>query len=358
MVIFNGNTQSFFLFASTYTNKGSKGIYVYSFDAKKGITNPVSNTDIADNPSYLAIASGGNFLYAVNETGGDKPGGVSAYSFDRKTGKLKFINQQESGGDHPCYVAVNKKRTWLAAGNYTGGNLSMLPINSDGSLQPAIQKIQHFGKGVHKQQEIPHVHATVFSPDEQYVFVPDLGTDKVVSYSFKPKNKIVLTSFSSANTEPGSGPRHLVFHPNNKWAYLIEELSGSIQAFDYKKGSLSKTQRISTHPADYKGAKGSADIHLSPDGKFLYASNRGDANNITIFSIDKNGKLNWRGYQSTLGVHPRNFMIDPTGSWLLVANKDTDNVVIFKRNKHTGMLTASGNEIKISSPVFLQMIKQ
>jgi 6-phosphogluconolactonase len=167
-----------------------------------------------------------------------------------------------------------------------------------------------------------------------------------------------MESANVLKTLPGSGPRHLVFHPTKKLAYLIEELSGTVTAYNHTNGKLNFLQRLLTLPPDYKGAMGGADIHISLDGKFLYASNRGDANSITIFSVANDGKLKWKGYQSTEGIHPRNFMIDPTGNWLLVANSDTDNIVIFQRNKQTGLLKASGNQISLSKPVFLQMIKQ
>ncbi len=349
--------QTFYLFAGTYTNKGSKGIYVYRFNAATGDSKLVSNTDSAANPSYLAIAPDGKTVYAITETGGATPGGVSAYSFNKKSGTLQFINQQVSGGDHPCYVAVNKKRTWLTVGNYSGGNLSVLGINKDGSLQPAAQTIAHSGSGPKPQQTKAHVHGTFFSPDEQYLFVPDLGIDQVVSYRFNENSATPLDSFSAAVSIPGSGPRHLSFHPNKKYAYVIEELGGTVAAYSYKNGTLSFLQRISSHPADYNGAIGSADIHLSPDGKFLYATNRGDANSIATFSVAANGTLTLKNIQSTMGKHPRNFTIDPTGNYLLVANRDSDNVVIFKRNRTTGLLQFTGKTIQLSQPVFLAVMK-
>jgi len=362
MVFFSlsGGAQSFYLFAGTYTGEGSKGIYVYRFNAKTGTAEWISNTDSVSNPSFLAVSSNAKYLYAVNENGGTQPGSVSAFSFDRSSGKLSYINSRPSGGDHPCYISLDKTNQWLLVANYTGGNIGVVPINKIGALEPLAQLVQHEGSSVDKsRQEKPHVHAAVFSPDGKYVFAPDLGIDKIMIYQFNASvnEPLVPSSQSSFNNTAGSGPRHMTFHPSKKWAYVIEELTGTIQAYYYKNGSLSKKQRLATHSTSYKGAKGSADIHISPDGKYLYATNRGDANTITTFSIGVDGTLRWRDYQSTGGMHPRNFMIDPTGNWLLVANRDTDNIVIFKRNKQTGKLTASGNEIKLSSPVFLMMIK-
>lgn len=351
--------QSFHLAIGTYTGKESKGIYIYRFNAATGKAEPLSSTDSSQHPSFVAFSPNGKFLYAVNETGGSQPGGVSAYAFDKKTGKLTFLNQQLSKGDHPCYISIDKKGSWAMVGNYSGGNLSAFAINKDGSLHPAAQVIQHTGSSINQQrQEKAHVHAAVFSPDEQYVFSPDLGMDKIMGYEFRPAAPTPLAPSSATLTLPGGGPRHLTFHPMKKYAYLIEELSGTVAVFAYQKGTLRFIQRVATHPAEFKGAKGSADIHVSPDGKFLYASNRGDANTITVFSVGSNGRLQWKGYQSTLGVHPRNFMIDPTGNYLLVANRDTNNIVIFKRNKHTGLLRATGQQISVPNPVCLKMIKE
>ena len=352
--------QEFYLFAGTYTGSGSKGIYVYRFNAGTGVAELVSHTDSANNPSYLALSPTGAFLYAVNETGGEQPGGVSAYAFDRSTGRLSFLNSQPSGGDHPCYISIDKTGRWAVVGNYSGGNLVALPITAEGALQPLAQQVQHSGTGANKdRQEKAHVHAAVFSPDQQYLSAPDLGTDKLMAYRFDKASEQPLRAAPTpfVQTTAGSGPRHFVFSPNKKFAYLVEELSGTVAAYAYSKGKLTLVQRLSTHPADYKGEKGSADIHLSPDGKFLYASNRGDANSIAVFSVGANGRLQLKGIQSTLGVHPRNFMIDPTGAYLLVANRDSDVVVIFKRSAKTGLLRDTGKRIEVPKPVCLKMLE-
>ncbi len=352
--------QTTYLLVGTYTDSGSKGIYVYRFNAATGEAEWVSNTDSVVNPSYLAIAPNGRLVYAVNETGGNNPGKVSAFAFDPPTGRLQLINQQLSGGDHPCYVSVSQNGQWVVVGNYTGGNLSLLPVGPDGALQPSAQTIQHSGSSINKnRQEKPHVHAAVFSSDEKFVFSPDLGTDKVMVYQFDAAAATPLKphTLPYAASQPGSGPRHFTFHPGGRYAYLIEELSGTVAAYQYANGSLRFLQRISTHPKDYQGQIGSADIHVSPDGKFLYASNRGDANNIAIFSINETtGRLTLVGFQPTGGKTPRNFLIDPTGQYLLVANQNTDNIVVFKRNLQTGLLQPAGKEIKVPKPVCLKMM--
>ena len=355
------SAQNFYLFAGTYTGSGSKGIYVYRFNAQTGKATWVSNTDSVSNPSYLIVSKNGNFVYAVNETSGINPGKVSAFSFNKNNGTLKLLNSEPTGGDDPCQLDISRNGRWLVVANYTGGNVSACPINKNGSLNPCTQIIQDSGSSVNKErQKKAYVHGAVFSPDEAYVFTPDLGTDKVMIYKFNPLSAQPLTPSSPAyaKTLPGDGPRHLTFHPGKKFAYLINELSGTVTAYSYDKGKLTEVQHLITHPKEYTGTPGSAEIFTSPDGKFLYASNRGDENTITIFSINSStGKLTLKGYQSTLGKTPRNFVIDPTGNYLLAANQETDNIVIFKRNRQTGLLKETKEQIHVSKPVCLQMIE-
>lgn len=362
LISLSANCQKYFLFIGTYTGTGSKGIYVYTFNAATGKAQWVSNTEGVVNPSYLAIAPGNSLLYACTETKTADAGGISAFRFNRKSGILTFINKQSSGGDNPAYVSVHKSGKWVIAGNYSGGNLSAFPTNPDGSLQPFSQLIQHTGSSINKRrQEKPHVHATVFSPKGDYLFVPDLGMDKVMIYKFNALQQMPLQPATSpyVSVEPGGGPRHFTFHPNKKWAYLIEEMAGAVIGYNYKDGKLDAMQQIATHPDTSNGGFGSADIHISPDGKFLYASNRGTENNITIFSINKGtGALTLTGYQSTMGIQPRNFTIDPSGNYLLAANQKSGNIVIFKRDKQTGLLQYRGEQINIPEPVCLKMIEQ
>lgn len=347
------------LLIGTYTQPGkSEGIYVYDFNDATGEVKYKSVAKGVENPSFLAITKNRKFVYAVNELGGEKKGGVSAFAFDAPTGQLTFINKQNSEGDHPCYVSVDKKARNVFVGNYTGGNLSVLNILPKGGLSPAVQTIQHVGTGANKErQEKAHVHCTILSPDGEYVFVSDLGTDEVTSYRYSPWNlQAPLTQASVTKVLAGSGPRHLAFHPNGKWAYLVQELNASVNAYDFKNGKLLLKQTISMVADDFKGKVGAADIHISPDGRFLYASNRGEANNIAIFSIDKIGKLVYVGSQSSLGKTPRNFAIDPSGKFLLVANQETDDIYVFKRDLATGLLTPTENKINVGAPVFLNFV--
>jgi len=355
----SGIAQKYFLFIGTYTKGDSKGIYVYRFDAATGDVKPVSTT-ATDNPSYLALAPGGNYLYAVNETDGARPGSVSAFSFDKATGQLRFLDKQPSGGDDPCYVSVDSHRKWLMVANYNGGNLSALPIQTDGSLAPLSQKIQHTGTGPNKErQEKAHVHSVTFSPDEKYLLAADLGLDKLSIYRYDGSagtEPLKPAIDSAVHAEPGSGPRHISFCPGKPYVYLMTEMGGAIDAFRYSNGRLTPFQHISSHPDGYAGNIGSADIHVSPNGKFLYASNRGDANSLAIYTIDPaSGRLQLKGFQSTLGKTPRNFLIDPSGRWLLVANQNTNNIVVFRIDEKTGLLKDTGRSLTIPSPVCLKM---
>lgn len=358
----SGFAQKFYLFVGTYTKgTASKGIYVYQFDAATGDAKLVS-TAATVNPSYLALAPGNKLLYAVNETNKEEPGKVSAFAFDRATGELRFLNQQVSGGDDPCYVSVDSKRKWVMVANYSGGNLSALPVHADGSLGAPAQTIQHTGTGPNKdRQEMAHVHSVTFTPDERYLIAADLGLDELSIFRFNPAagtHPLMPAADSVKKVEPGAGPRHISFYPGKPYVYLMTEMGGAVDAFRWSGGKLTQFQHISSLPADFKGDIGSADIHVAPRGKFLYASNRGDANSLAIYAIDSaSGKLTIKGFASTQGKTPRNFMIDPTGKWLLVANQRSDNVVVFRIDQKTGLLKATDKQLSVPAPVCLKMIK-
>jgi 6-phosphogluconolactonase len=348
-----------YLVTGTYTSGKSEGIYVYKFNSADGTARRVSQVKIS-NPSFVAVSPNEQFVYSVEEDAASngKGGEITAFSFNKKTGSLTFLNRQPTGGDHPCYVSVDKTGKWVAAGNYSSGSLSIFPVEANGGLGAAVT-IKHEGSGPNKtRQASPHVHCTFFSADNRFLFVPDLGIDKLMIYAFDENTgKITAAKQPFAQSEPGAGPRHICFDATNTFAYLIEELSGTVVTYKYKNGKLKRIQRISTMPAGDTSVAGSADIHVTPDGKFLYASNRAEANTIAIFSINQNnGKLALVGHQSTLGKTPRNFNFDPTGNFLLVANQNSDAIVVFKINKDTGLLTDTGNRIDVGKPVCLKWI--
>lgn len=351
--------QEHYIIVGTYDSPKSEGIYVFRFNSDDGSAKEISHVKTS-NPSFIAISPDERFVYAVHETKPQdgKGGDIAAFAFNKETGTLMLINRQLSGGDHPCHVEVDKTGKWLFASNYSSGSLSVLSIQADGSLGAATT-IQHTGAGKHPQrQKGPHTHGAIISSDNRQLFVTDLGIDKVLIYSFDATTgKLTPSEQSFAQSVAGAGPRLFTFHPNNKLAYLIEELSGTVVLFKYKKGKLETKQRISTLPAGDTSFAGSADIHVSPDGKFLYASNRGDVNTIAIYSIKKrNGKLTLIGHQSTLGKTPRNFSIDPSGKFLLCENQNSDEIVIFKRDLLTGLLTDTGKRIAVGKPVCIKWV--
>jgi 6-phosphogluconolactonase len=271
------------------------------------------------------------------------------------------LNKQSSEGNSTCYISEDKSQKWVVVANYGSGSLAALPVNSDGSLAPAAQVIQHSGSGINKSRQAgPHVHSTIFSPDEKYLYVADLGTDKEYIYHFDPNQPAPLTDAkdSFVSVTPGSGPRHIAFHPSAPYVYLITEMGGTIDAFHYDAhtGRLTHFQRIRTTPKSFTGDPGGADIHIRPDGKFLYASNRGTSNTLAVFAIGKDGRLTNKQYISVNGKHPRNFAIDPTAHFLLVANQNTDNIVVFSINPATGLLKATGKEMHVPNPVCLKFL--
>ena len=352
LTAFQAQSQKLNLLIGTYTTScESKGIYVYDFDSTTADFSFKNVSENSVNPSYLTVSSDNKYVYSVNENGTEST--VSSYSYIPSSGKLDFINKQSSQGADPCYIINDDKNVIVA--NYSGGSIAVFEKNNDGSLAEAKQVIQHYGKGPNgKRQEGPHVHMVHFSPDKKFVLSNDLGLDKVYSYKYNPNSTTeTLKVCDSVAVKAGSGPRHLTFSNDGKFVYLVQELDGSLTTFKYSNGKLKKVAETTILPKGFKGTFGSADIHISPDGKFLYASNRGEANDISIFEIGKNGKLKSKGQTSTLGKGPRNFVIDPTGNYLLVGHQYTNNVVIFKRDQLTGALTDTGKRIELCSPVCL-----
>lgn len=357
LVIGAAGAQSHYLITGTYTGGLSKGIYVYSFDSNTGKTDSISMVE-ASNPSFITLSPDQKYAFVVHENGKDGKGGtVSSYAFNKSLGQLTLINTQSTEGDYPCYVEIDKSGRWLFVANYGTGNFTSYPVSDTGSIGDPKETIKHVGTGGNpERQEGPHVHSTNISPDNKNLYVADLGIDKIMLYDFNAADGSIKPSPAvSAESRPGSGPRHIAYHPNNKWLYLMEEISGTVTAYEFKADKFRELQRISSVEKNAKGEAGSADIHVSADGKFLYASNRGDFNNIVIYQIDGNkGTLKQAGFQPVLGKGPRNFSIDPSGKFLLVANQGSDEVVVFSRNEKTGLLTDSGQRILVGKPVCLK----
>jgi 6-phosphogluconolactonase len=349
-----------YMLVGTYTSGKSEGVYVYEFNTGTGAIRLVDSA-ATSNPSYLAISPDQKFVYAVNEDATPGVGGkVSAYQFNRRNGHLTLVNQVRSMGDHPCYVAVDKTGKWVAVGNYSSGSLAVFPAGKNGSLGAPVSIIKHSGNGPNKdRQEKAHVHSTVFTPDNRYLVVSDLGTDKVTLYPFSQARGTLDSARSYTVDMPGgTGPRHFIFHPNGKWGYLVQELTGNVTLFDYAKGKLKPRQTISSLPTGFDKSFTSADIHISPDGQYLYTSTRDEANTIAIFKINaKTGQLRQLSQQGTMGDTPRNFNLDPTGNFLLVANQNSDNIVVFRRNPKTGLLRDTGHRVQVGKPVCIKWVQ-
>lgn len=343
------------MIVGAYSPGGTKGLYSFRFNQETGVATPLQEAEIG-NPSYLTYSADGKLLYAVSEFG-DERAAVNTFSFNKDKGSFKFLNTQKNEGEDPCYIETNG--SFVITANYSGGSINVFPIAKDGTLLPASQVIKFEGTSADKKrQEKPHLHCARITPDGKYLFADDLGTDQIHKFviNANAKNNDALLKEgvpSSYKVEPGSGPRHLTFSPNEKYAYLINELSGSVYAFEYNDGVLTPIQKIQ---ADTVGGRGSADIHISPDGKFLYASNRLKADGLAIFSIQQeNGKLTKVGYQLT-GIHPRNFIISPNGKFVLVACRNSNIIQIFERNFDTGLLTNTNQDIKIDKPMCIKFI--
>ena len=330
------------IYLGTYTGGLSRGIYKVELDASTGIVveGPVLAAH-SKNPSFLALHPNGRFLYAVNETGA--AGAVSAFSVDRESGALSFLGQQRSEGADPCHLAVDAAGRNVVVANYTGGSVAVLPIAADGSLRPASSVRQLEGSGPNKARQAgPHAHGVFFDPSKKFLLTVDLGSDRILVEPGEPDGFAL---------EPGSGPRHLAWHPDGKALYVISELSNTVSAFRWNaaSGALSPFQRISSLPSGYSGANTAAEIAVSPDGRFVYASNRGD-DALAVFAVDTSGRLSPAGRVPTGGRTPRHFAIDPSGRWLLAANQGSDSIVVFRLDPATGIPAAVGAPIGVFAP--------
>jgi 6-phosphogluconolactonase len=357
--------DKYLLFVGTYTEKESKGIYAYRFDAATGEATPLGLSAETVNPSFLAIDPTRRFLYAVNEVPKYKAadsGTVSAFTINRQTAKLSLLNRVESRGADPCYITFDQTGKYALVANYTGGSLAVFPVRADGRIGESSAFVQHSGSGVNRErQEAPHAHWIETAPDNRFAIAVDLGLDELLVYRFDDNTGALTPNDPPyAKLDPGAGPRHLAFHPNRKFAYVVNELQSSITTFSYDAGhgELHKLNTLSTLPKSFSGSNDTAEIKVHPNGKFLFASNRGH-DTIALFSIDDNtGALALVDHFLTQGKTPRNFEIDPSGKFLLVANQDTDNIMIFRIDPISGRLTSTGQTLHVPSPVCLKFIRE
>jgi 6-phosphogluconolactonase len=352
------------LYVGTYTTGKSEGIYSYRFNLASGELTHAGTTKGVVNPSFLTLAPNGRYLYAVNEVddfGGRKSGAVSAFAVDQKTGALRFLNQQASLGANPCYVDVDASGRFVLIANYTGGNVTVFPIQRDGTLGESTDTKQYQGSSVNRErQEGPHAHCIRLDPTNRFAYSCDLGTDKIMIFRFDARGgKLLADEPPWLQVKPGAGPRHLAFNHTGGLVFVLNELASTVSAFrrNPEKGTLHELQTITTLPKGLTGANTGADVHVSPNGQFLYCSNRGH-NSIAIFKIDpRNGALTAIGHELTRGLTPRNFAIDPTGAFLLAANQKSDNIFVFRLDQTTGRLTATGQAVQVPAPVCLKFAK-
>ena len=354
------NDDKLWVYIGTYTQGKSEGIYRFELDLANGKASKAVLAAKTKDPSFLAIHPNRKFLYAVGEFPGKKDGAVSAFSLDPKTGDLTLLNQQSSKGAAPCYIVLDKAGKHALVANYTGGSACVLPIDDDGKLGSFSCFVQHTGSSKDKKrQEAPHAHSINLDAANRFAFVADLGLDKVVIYRFDPeKGTLEKNDPRFAEVAPTSGPRHFAFHPNGKFAYVINEMKNTVTAFSYnpETGALTTIQTVPTLPKSFKGQSWTAEVVLHPSGKFLFGSNRGH-NSLAIFAVDsETGKLTPRGHQAKNIKTPRNFAIDPTGAYLLSANQDSGNVIIFRINQETGALTPTGTVVEVPFPVCVRMM--
>jgi len=352
-----------FVYFGTYTSAKSKGIYAFRMNDEGKFT-PIGLVGETTNPTYLAVHPNGMVLYSIGEISkfaGKKAGSVSAFAIDTSSGKLTALNQQSSGGDGPCHIDVDRKGKCVVVANYGGGSVEALPLNKDGSLGEPGTFIQHEWKSVNKsRQEGPHGHCILIDPTQKFAVACDLGLDKVLVYKID-ETKATLTPNDPpfATIAPGSGPRHIAFHPNGKFAYVISEMLCTMTAFEWNgaRGTLKEIQTISTLPGEVEKGFITAEVYVHPSGKFVYGSNRGH-NSIVVYACDANtGKLTLVEHQDTQGKTPRHFAIDPSGKFLLAENQDSGSVVEFRIDPKSGKLTPTGEKFEVASPVCAVFVK-
>lgn len=333
-------------------------IYASGYDPATGALSEAQKAAAVENPSWLALSRNGRFLYSAIETGsfeGQPGGGVCAFKVDDKTGELKKLNSQPTRGIAPCHLCLSDSGKFLFAANYGSGSVTAFPLNPDGSIGPLSRLIQHRGGGpVENRQEGPHAHSVAMAPVTNLLLAVDLGADSIFVYRLDENaGGLAAEERLTMRTRPGAGPRHMAFHPNGKFAYLLTELSCEVYAHRYSPSpfALTEMQVVSALPKGYSGENTCAAIHISRDGQTLYASNRGH-DSIAVFHIDQaTGMLELVQHAPTLGNCPREFAIDPAGRFLLAANQESDSIVTFAIEPDSGRLESTGHALEVPKPV-------
>ena len=349
------NADESLVFISAFAARGQGAIYAYQLDLATGRLRQLHTATDVEHPFFLALSPNSKLLFSIHAKtfGGKDHEEVAAYEIVGRAGELKFLNRQSTRGTAACYLDVDATGETVVVANYSTGSVASLPVRTDGSLGEAATFIQHDGASVDpSRQEGPHAHCMVVSPDSRFVFAADLGLDQVLGYRLD-STKATLSPSQQRFVEmpPGSGPRHLTFHPNGKHMYVINELSNSVTLLDFESeaGSLTKRQTISTLPKEFEGTSHCADLKITPNGRFLYGTNRGH-DSIAVYEIEDSGRLNLREIEPSLGTGPQNLAITAHGELLLCANMPGDNVAIFRIDPNTGSLTSVGEPISATSP--------
>jgi 6-phosphogluconolactonase len=355
--------QKMFVYVATDTHDKQASIYIYRLNASSGALEFVGIAGGVESPFFLAFHPQGRFLYTINATqqpDGAFVGMASAFAIDPDTGMLSLLNEQRVPGAFPCYITVDRTGQCALVANYVSGCIVALPILPDGTLGPASDHIQHQGSSIDPQrQEGPHAHCIVIDPTERYAFAADLGLDKILCYRLDVQRaKLTPNDVPWAQVKPGSGPRHLAFHPSGRFAYVINELNSTMVAFAYdaSRGVLTELQTIRTIPEDFTETNYCADVHVSPSGKFLYGSNRGHDSIVTFRIAEDTGRLTYLGCEPSQGKWPRNFALDPSGNYLLAANQNSDNLVVFRIDPETGQPLATGHVVQVPKPVCVKVL--
>jgi 6-phosphogluconolactonase len=357
------NAQTMRVYVGTYTDGKSEGIYVLDLDLSSGALGAPKLAAKETNPSFLAIHPDHRFLYAVSEVnnfGGRKTGAVSAFRIHEADGTLTRFDQESSDGAGPCYIALDHEGKYLLVANYGGGTVAVYPLGPGGEMGPACSVIQHKGSGANPSRQVaPHAHSINLDSANKFAVAADLGLDKLLVYRFHGLTGTLVPSdppFTAV--APGSGPRHFAFHPDGHHAYVINERTSTVTAFDYDSelGVLKELQTLSTLPEGFTGRNSTAEIQVHPSGRFVYGSNRGH-NSIAMFAVQEStGKLRPLGHQPTQGKTPRNFALDPTGTFLLAENQDSDTIVVFRIDPKTGLLDPTGHTASVPKPVCVKMM--
>lgn len=349
-------TTTYQFLIGTYTDSAHQGINQLTFSPDENYMTVHTLAAGISNPSFVIANKSGDLVFSLEEEAGIQGGRVLAFSRNPKDQSIRLIDQEESRGDHPCHISLSPNEDFLILGNYTGGSLTVFGVDSLGQMD-FIQNIKHFGKSVHPERQVtPHVHSTTFDPEGKRVLVADLGTDKVYVYAFDPLKKEPLSLEREFAMTPGDGPRHLAFSADGGEVLVVEEMTATLDIFDYKNGTLIHKQRLPLIDPEFQGTVGAAEIRISPEGRHVYVSNRGEANTISVFGKRPSGEYVFIENILSGGLMPRNFNLTADGKYLLSAHQASNDIVIFERDEVSGKLTPTPWKAQVHKPVYLHRL--